>query len=459
MEGLSVTHNGSPVDYVGIGSTQMFPAATESYLQIPAGESVEGQIDLSENYAMTEAGDYEASFDLRIEGAFDYGDAEPALLPHRLHLTIIASNKATFRIEGGTATQTNRAVKPVSLPAPDPLDSLPADPQRPILVGMTDDEAKDIFWAHQTAYQYIRGALKSVEKSIDTQLYIEWFEGKEIWGRQSGWEERRKTVISNLTKMATWMATNTIQYIKTTNGCSGDILAWTNRNSVNPINLCPRSFDVHLMHFVYWHEMKWVQTFILLHEISHAASGTTDYMYNWVICRNLSAFNPEEAVKNAQNYALFAMGQLDVPKFSPLNELNLKTGDKIRLKANNGNFLSRNDHPSWGNYIQALRQDLDPYSVFTVTVTGDEPIKLLLQADDDWYWSWNDNGGYIMSNKQNRDDNCYFTPGEFVDLPGNTYLVLMAVNGQILSVVDPNSYIMATKPQLDPWCLFKVIKQ
>lgn len=452
---LSITHNGSPVDYAGIGSTQMFPDAKESYLQIPAGESVEGQIDLSENYAITEAGDYEASFDLRIVGAFDYGDAEPALLPHRLQLTIITSNKATFRIEGGAATQPNRAVKPVSLPAPEPLDSLPGVPKRPILVNIFDDEAKDIFWAHQTAYQNIRGALKSVKNSIDTQLYDEWFDRKSILGRKAGWEERQKTVISNLTKMATWMATATIQYIKTTDGCGGDTLAWTDGNLRNPINLCPRSFNVPLMYLAFWTEMKWVQTFILIHEISHAAAGTTDYMYPWGICRELSVSHPEETVKNAQNYSLFAMGQLDEPKFSPLNELDLKTGDKITLKANNGNFLSRIGQYG-GNYIRATKAESDQYCIFTVTVTDDK--KLHLQADDNWYWSWNDNGGYIMTNKDRPDENCYFTPGEFADVNGNTYLVLMAVNGQILSVVDPGSYMMATKTQLDPWCLFKVIK-
>ena len=66
-----------------------------------------------------------------------------------------------------------------------------------------------------------------------------------------------------------------------------------------------------------------------------------------------------------------------------------------------------------------------------------------------------------MTNKETPDQYCYFTPGEFADELGNVYLALMAINDQILSVITASSgyYIMAAKPQIDPWCLFFVRKQ
>ncbi|HEX8174175.1 MAG TPA: M35 family metallo-endopeptidase [Pyrinomonadaceae bacterium] len=458
---LSVTHNGSPVDYVGIAITTI-GATTEPYLKILAGESVEGQIDLSEHYAITEPGDYEASFDLHIEGAFDYGDAEPAVLPHRLQLTIITSDNAAFRMKGDAALQPKKAVTPVIVPEIMSADSFPGTPKNPTFEGMTPDEKKAILWAHVEAYTYILGALKGLEKvteSADTQFYGEWLEARSIGGWKEGWKERLAMVKRNFSNMASWMSTSSVMYKKTEENCTSDTIAWTYINQRAAVNFCSLAFNVHFMRLIYWRELNWMLPFIIIHEVSHAAGNVLDKQYSWYLCQQLAVYNPAEAVNNAQSYALFAMGQLDVPKLNPLEKLKLKTGDKITLSANNGNFLMRVNHPSWGDYIEAARSDM--YTVFTVTVTGSEPIKLLLQADNGWYCSWNDNGGYIMTNKQTPDQYCYFTPGEFADELGNVYLALMAINDQILSVITAASgyYIMAAKPQIDPWCLFFVRKQ
>jgi hypothetical protein len=45
----------------------------------------------------------------------------------------------------------------------------------------------------------------------------------------------------------------------------------------------------------------------VVHEISHAAGGTTDDWYSWSICQQLATYNPNLAVNNAQNYALYVM--------------------------------------------------------------------------------------------------------------------------------------------------------
>src|SRR5215469_15716854 len=67
---LSVTHNGSPVPYIGVTASRATPKK-ESFVRIPAGESRSNQIDISQSYAIVEPGDYEVSFRLPITGALE----------------------------------------------------------------------------------------------------------------------------------------------------------------------------------------------------------------------------------------------------------------------------------------------------------------------------------------------------------------------------------------------------
>jgi hypothetical protein len=93
---LRVTHDGSPIPYTGIAGPRVAPTR-ESYMQIQAGGSLSREIDISEKYDLTEAGDYEVSFHLPILGAFETGDGEPPLQDSRYKLTFIESKKIAFR--------------------------------------------------------------------------------------------------------------------------------------------------------------------------------------------------------------------------------------------------------------------------------------------------------------------------------------------------------------------------
>jgi hypothetical protein len=57
---LSVTHNGSPVAYIGLTASRVGPKK-EAYVRIAASESQSRQIDISGNYPITEPGDYQQS--------------------------------------------------------------------------------------------------------------------------------------------------------------------------------------------------------------------------------------------------------------------------------------------------------------------------------------------------------------------------------------------------------------
>src|SRR5688572_4915618 len=57
---FSLTHNDSRVPYIGDLASRGNPGR-ESYLRIPAGESVSRKVDICENYEITQPGDYQIS--------------------------------------------------------------------------------------------------------------------------------------------------------------------------------------------------------------------------------------------------------------------------------------------------------------------------------------------------------------------------------------------------------------
>src|SRR5262245_38889125 len=75
LDCLSVTHDGESVPYVGKAVSRGKPSK-ESYVRIPAGESQSREIDISTNYDITEPGDYQFFFRMRVLGALEAGAGE-----------------------------------------------------------------------------------------------------------------------------------------------------------------------------------------------------------------------------------------------------------------------------------------------------------------------------------------------------------------------------------------------
>ena len=125
---LVVTHNGSPVPYIGLRVLYGHPSA-ESYIRIPAGGSEERQIDISEIYDIREPGSYEVSFRLSILGAAEARDAEPPLDPGGFKLVVVESEKVAFRIEGSGS---GLPITKVEAPSPSSQTTL-GDDYPPIL--------------------------------------------------------------------------------------------------------------------------------------------------------------------------------------------------------------------------------------------------------------------------------------------------------------------------------------
>jgi hypothetical protein len=158
-------------------------------------------------------------------------------------------------------------------------------------------------------------------------MYIQWFD----WRRTGDWQDRRKTVEKCFTAMADWMSGARITYCKSDGdeNCDKGLIGWTpvtgkfGTGEKGTITLCKRAFDDVDLRIQYWFaSAELARAYILIHEISHAVFSTEDAWYFWPIVQSLSTFDPGLAVKNAENYANFAMRRdtKDLPYQPPFGE-------------------------------------------------------------------------------------------------------------------------------------------
>jgi peptidyl-Lys metalloendopeptidase len=320
----------------------------DDYVRIPAGESVSRQIDLSQNYAITEPGDYEASFVMPILGFVDAGDSEPPAGEGALQPALVKSPKASFRCDGVALTPPGIEPEALSDSPPSPAYSLPPNPKEPYFDGnFSDDQKGDYRLAHLAAYHRICTALESVERGVaDSTYYSTWMETPLYPARwrppywRAGWEKRWETVKKNLRAMASWMSDRTIVYTThdEASQCTFGVIAYTVFKST-AIHMCNLAFSNAFMRLFYRDSEAYARTSMLIHEISHAAASTKDTYYNYIMCKSLASDDPQSAVVNAENYAYFAMCWDDhpLPSLPPF-------GKTVALRASNGQWLRvRND--------------------------------------------------------------------------------------------------------------------
>jgi hypothetical protein len=326
--------------------------------------------------------------------------------------------------------------------------------------------------AHRRAYRQIVASLKNLQKDEKDANYSKWFDDSHDKGR-------KEKVIANLARMANWMADYSVVFNKTSAYCDvrgffTDRVASTANNQAfpGPINLCWRAFDNAWLFFTAGKTDKdWTRAFIVIHEASHAAAQTDDVSYDWITCR--FTLDADAKVRNAQNYALFAMEtSVRALPYVPQGTVDLKTGDIIFLKATNDRYLNTHSY-NGDDYIAASTSESDLRNTketrFFVTVSEDDPSKIFLQSWEKKYLYLAPGDNYIKPDLvgfPSGNDRAKFTVGEFeifksVDQNGvaitDKLLVLQASDGTLLAQSDHNpAYIRATNSDVDRWCLFKL---
>lgn len=352
--GLKICRDGSSVTYSGPTAFRYTPTA-QSYRRVPANDSISSELDVSGNYDVSVPGMYEAFISMPIIGAVDAGDEKPPVDEAALQLTLVNSEKVSFRING--AALDGHRIEAVAEAGPAEANvsaPLPSQPLPPFFRGMNQQEMDKIRDAHFLAYKNIVLALGSVQTTIDTPHYKTWFEARWPWGRKSGWEARRQKVIDTLSAMAKHMATQAITYAKEDpNKICGDInciLAYTYKSRGANIYFCPLGLNDDFLYAVPFYgartTMQWDYSFIVAHEVSHSIGSTDDHWYSWYMCGQLAVFNPDLAVSNAQNYALFVMreGGGDVPMFGNfmIKCFNQRNGKFLGWLQSDGNWVTLN---------------------------------------------------------------------------------------------------------------------
>lgn len=205
----------------------------------------------------------------------------------------------------------------------------------------TPGEKEDWVRAHTSAYKSILNAIDYLEtydhdkpRMTTKNTYDTWFDSG-LQYKTGGWEDRLGRVKEVYRRMRDCMLAQTTYYLKQEqdaekNGeirCqwstfSADIAYtvidenWSDKNwDTRPKRgqfidqrryICPAAFSVDRMRIEFG-PMDWARAFTVIHELAHGAAGREDLVYLSIRCQNLAVFHPWEAIRNAQNYAYFAM--------------------------------------------------------------------------------------------------------------------------------------------------------
>src|SRR5262245_60252526 len=191
---------------------------------------------------------------------------------------IVASETVTFTIAGEILPRlSSEQYKPGPLLDRIDVNAFPPEPVSAQFIGTSQDWNDHLTMIHRWAYKAILNALKSAQQEPrDNTSYNQYFEMGYIWGFRDGAAERRKDVIARFHKMATRMSTQSIIYQKAAAKIvdNQEAMAWTIRNSSEPIRLCPHSLNDDWLRFNYFRSARWMRALIFIHEISHAAADT-----------------------------------------------------------------------------------------------------------------------------------------------------------------------------------------
>jgi hypothetical protein len=301
---LSVLRNGkTKVAYDGPMIKRGKPGP-DDYLLVRAGQTVTADVDVSESYAVSAPANYQVELNIP---AVEHVPAQPAAEKSAI-LTLAKStpslgtlrgggtkfkvNKGSLRLptRGETARRVSaRVAKTKEKKSSAGAADLAAGPLPPTLVGGTADQQAKARQAHADGFALCDAALAGL---ADNAQYTEWF------GTYSA--ARVKKVKAVYTKIRDRMRTVTFTYDLSGAGCKSGWFAYTHKGDTT-IWFCGNF---------------WVapatgtdsKAGTVVHEHSHSDANTDDLTYGQTNARALAKSNPDQAVRNADNYEYYAGG-------------------------------------------------------------------------------------------------------------------------------------------------------
>lgn len=272
--------NGEPVPYMGAYYKR--PAATgNDYITLKAGETVSYSVNLGNFYDLSATGQYEiyysvASYNLFSEKGNGLRDQDS-----------LWSGSISLKVEG-------RAAKGRPTPTPTPTPN----PGGSTFKTCSATQQTSLLAARDQAKTYAAGSENFLlGNNSDSSRYLEWF-GIYDFSRYS-------TVTTNYTALSNAWDNASVTFDC---GCKKPYYAYVYPNQPYNIYLCK----------VFWTApMDGTDSKggTLIHEMSHfsVVAGTNDYVYGQAGARNLAITNPDNAIKNADNYEYFAENNPYIP--------------------------------------------------------------------------------------------------------------------------------------------------
>lgn len=307
---LTLTRSGQVLRYEGIRILRR-DARQQSYVRIPAGGSVSGEVDASRAYPIDRAGDMTATFHLNIQDAFEEGQAQAPRHPaSRQHVEVRSAETILRIVPGGRPLPTQGAeamarTANIGSGTPDAGVTGSNKPKAPGFNGGTSEQHIQVLAAHDWAYEAILESILGLQRwdTTDQMRYKLWFG---LFGT-----ENQETVLANFQTMQRYMAGTKVTYDFTDpeGGCSWDTYAYTH---IYPAPYqCPFIYLCDL--FFSWFTSEEDQAETVVHEVSHAATKVGDVVYSQIGAAGLAQFNPSAAIDNAENYAFFSTAYVDEP--------------------------------------------------------------------------------------------------------------------------------------------------
>lgn len=274
---VSIIHNGARVEYVG-PTAQPRSASLLDFIEIVPGQSRSAEIDVSEHYNVWMSGEYELSFRMTVTAG------------HKGMFVNAQDTARSLAVQSGTIRFRMAGAKP------------------PLFDGMTEGWEAAFRDSYRWAYESIVAGLVDVQHRGPG--YQVWFDKN----RGDGWQQRHQTVLTTLKSMIDWLSTDSllIRTAPEVGACSGDRLGVTRPLQKGAIELCPKAFIDWWLRQAFGSAHRG-RAFLLVHEISHAAGGTQDKSYDYGECQKFAETDPDSAIVNAQNYAMFALSGYALP--------------------------------------------------------------------------------------------------------------------------------------------------
>lgn len=296
---LEVRRDGEKVEYDGRLIMRGEPGA-DSYLTLGPGEQVTRVLDVSASYAIDRPGAYTVTLAGRFHDAFAVPDEteelsarpfaahEPLALPGATAAFVVLPGPGPARLTSGEAAR--RAEREKAAPAAGEAE--PRALREPVFVNMDAAQQAEMRLAQENAVYYAGLAVNKllVTTATDNFSYVRWF---------GAWDQGRyDTVRRHYQDVGTALRDDVWTYDGAGASCASNTIAYTHKNS-RTVYFCPLFWPLSAMGAT-------SKATVLLHECTHAVSGTNDYAYGQSVCLALAKSDPAKAVENADSYLFFA---------------------------------------------------------------------------------------------------------------------------------------------------------